>query len=94
MKRVISFPQVVLGVVFGGAVFPGWVLVSNNLDHLAEAAPLFLATAAWVIHFDVFYATQVCDGLTPFELLLTVCRFIGQRGRQETWSKIPSSASW
>lgn len=70
MKRVISFPQVVLGIVIGCAVFPGWVSVSNNLDRLTEAAPLFFATAVWVIYFDVFYAIQVCDGLTPFELLL------------------------
>lgn len=59
MKRLIPFPQVVLGAIIGGAVFPGWAAVVNNLSTLHEALPLFLATMSWVVYFDVFYATQV-----------------------------------
>ncbi len=59
MKRLIPFPQVVLGGVIGGAVIPGWVAVTHDLEGLGASIPLILATAAWVVYFDVFYATQV-----------------------------------
>jgi 6-methylsalicylate decarboxylase len=58
MKRIIPFPQVVLGITIGGAVFPGWVGITHELDHLEQALPLFFATASWVVYFDIFYATQ------------------------------------
>lgn len=58
MKRLIPFPQVVLGAVIGGAVFPGWVAITHELGGLEAAVPLFFATAVWVVYFDVFYATQ------------------------------------
>lgn len=59
MKRLIPFPQLILGAIIGGAVFPGWAAVTNDLSNLQEALPLFLATMSWVVYFDVFYATQV-----------------------------------
>lgn len=64
MKRLIPFPQLVLGAIIGGAVFPGWAAVTNDLGNLHEALPLFLATMSWVVYFDMFYATQVspCAG--------------------------------
>jgi 4-hydroxybenzoate polyprenyltransferase len=60
MKRLIPFPQVVLGAVIGGAVFPGWVSITNHIswEDFEAALPLFFATASWVVYFDVFYATQ------------------------------------
>lgn len=58
MKRLIPFPQVVLGAVIGAAVFPGWAAVTNDLSGLEQSLPLFAATMSWVIYFDVFYATQ------------------------------------
>ncbi|KAL9618590.1 MAG: hypothetical protein Q9160_006701 [Pyrenula sp. 1 TL-2023] len=58
MKRLTSFPQVVLGAIIGGAVFPGWASVTGHLHGLDQALPLFAATMSWVIYFDVFYATQ------------------------------------
>lgn len=58
MKRVIPFPQVILGAIIGAAVFPGWAAVTNNLEGLGGGLPLFAATMTWVIYFDVFYATQ------------------------------------
>lgn len=58
MKRLIPFPQVVLGAAIGAAVLPGWVAVTDDLDYPAGALPLFLATTCWVIYFDVLYATQ------------------------------------
>jgi len=59
MKRVIPFPQVILGAVIGGAVFPGWASITNSLEGLDQALPLFAAVFTWVVYFDVFYATQV-----------------------------------
>ncbi|KAJ6142505.1 UbiA-like prenyltransferase [Penicillium samsonianum] len=58
MKRIMPFPQVVLGAIIGGAVFPGWVGITGDLKGLDQALPLFFATASWVVYFDVFYATQ------------------------------------
>lgn len=61
MKRLIPFPQVVLGAIIGGAVFPGWTAITKDLSDLDQALPLFAATVSWVIYFDVFYAMQVCE---------------------------------
>ena len=58
MKRLIPFPQVVLGAVIGAAVFPGWAAVTEDLSGLEQGLPLFAATMSWVVYFDVFYATQ------------------------------------
>jgi 4-hydroxybenzoate polyprenyltransferase len=58
MKRLIPFPQVVLGGIIGGAVFPGWIAITKQLDDLGDALPLFWATFCWVVYFDLFYATQ------------------------------------
>lgn len=58
MKRFIQFPQVILGAVIGGAVFPGWVAVTGDLNDVLQAMPLFAATLSWVIYFDTIYATQ------------------------------------
>lgn len=59
MKRLIPFPQVILGAVIGGAVFPGWVAVTQDLSNVPQAIPLFAATVSWVVYFDTIYATQV-----------------------------------
>ncbi|TAQ84223.1 hypothetical protein B7494_g7452 [Chlorociboria aeruginascens] len=58
MKRIMPFPQVVLGATMGAAVFPGWAVVTNTMDGLEGALPLFGAVMAWVVYFDIFYATQ------------------------------------
>ena len=61
LKRHISFAQLFLGLIIGGAVFPGWVAVTNDLAGLERAFPLFAATMSWVIYFDLIYATQDRD---------------------------------
>jgi 4-hydroxybenzoate polyprenyltransferase len=64
MKRLVPFPQLVLGAVIGAAVFPGWAAVTREpLDMWAgtvasDALPLFAAGFCWVVYFDIFYATQ------------------------------------
>lgn len=59
MKRVTDFPQLVVGAIMGATVFPGWAVVNNNLDGLEQALPLSAAVMAWVVYFDILYATQV-----------------------------------
>lgn len=59
MKRVVQFPQIILGAVIGAAVFPGWASVTGDLNTLSQGLPLFFATASWVVYFDLFYAEQV-----------------------------------
>lgn len=59
MKRLIPFPQILLGAIIGAAVFPGWTAVTGTLDGLGKALPLFGATVCWVVYFDLFYAMQV-----------------------------------
>ncbi|KAL5405908.1 hypothetical protein PMIN03_008111 [Paraphaeosphaeria minitans] len=58
MKRVTSFPQIVLGAIIGAAVFPGWASATGDLATLSQGLPLFFATASWVVYFDLFYAEQ------------------------------------
>ncbi|KAL9579880.1 MAG: hypothetical protein Q9203_006523 [Teloschistes exilis] len=58
MKRLITFPQLVLGAIIGAAVFPGWSAITGSLHGLGQAVPLFAATFSWVVYFDVFYAVQ------------------------------------
>ena len=58
LKRHISFAQLFLGAIIGGAVFPGWVAVTGDMNGLERALPLFAATMSWVIYFDLIYATQ------------------------------------
>ncbi|KAF3941745.1 hypothetical protein ABW19_dt0200455 [Dactylella cylindrospora] len=57
MKRVVQWPQLILGPTIGMAVFPGWVTVAG-LDTVGDAVPMVLATTAWVVYFDTIYATQ------------------------------------
>ncbi|KAL8663149.1 MAG: hypothetical protein Q9202_004081 [Teloschistes flavicans] len=58
MKRLIPYPQLVLGAIIGAAVFPGWSAITGSLDGMDRAVPLFAATFSWVVYFDVFYAMQ------------------------------------
>ena len=59
MKRIIHFPQLILGAIIGAAVFPGWAAITSDLSDLGNALPLFAATMSWVVYFDIFYAMQV-----------------------------------
>lgn len=66
MKRLMPFPQIILGAIIGAAVFPGWTAITGDLSDLGDALPLFAATMSWVVYFDLFYAIQVfqsCSGM-------------------------------
>jgi 4-hydroxybenzoate polyprenyltransferase len=56
MKRITSFPQLVLGVAFGWGVLMGWSAVTGSLS----TAPvlLYAGTCCWIIGYDTIYALQ------------------------------------
>lgn len=56
MKRVMSLPQLVLGLAFAWGALMGWVAVFARLD----ASPLFLyaGAVAWIVGYDTIYAVQ------------------------------------
>lgn len=59
MKRIVSWPQLILGPTIGMAVLPGWVSVTGSWEGVGDAIPLVAATSVWVVYFDTVYATQV-----------------------------------
>lgn len=58
MKRIVPWPQLILGPALGAAVFPGWISISNSFETMKDGIPIFLATSVWVVYFDTIYATQ------------------------------------
>jgi len=56
MKRVMSMPQLVLGLAFAWGALMGWVAVFGRLD--APAWLLYAGTIAWVVGYDTIYAVQ------------------------------------
>ncbi|MDE2578120.1 MAG: 4-hydroxybenzoate octaprenyltransferase [Hyphomicrobiales bacterium] len=56
MKRVTSWPQLVLGLAFAWGALVGWSAVFARLD--APALLLYGAAIAWTIGYDTIYAQQ------------------------------------
>ena len=56
MKRVISLPQLVLGLAFSWGALMGWAAAFGTLS-LAPVA-LYIAAIAWTIGYDTIYAHQ------------------------------------
>ena len=56
MKRVMSLPQLVLGLAFAWGALMGWVAVFDRLD--APALLLYAGALSWVIGYDTIYAVQ------------------------------------
>ena len=56
MKRVIWWPQIVLGLAFSWGALMGWAAVFGRLD--APALLLYAGSIAWVIGYDTIYAHQ------------------------------------
>lgn len=55
-KRVVSFPQVVLGAAFGMGTLMAWAAVRNEISW--PALGLFLSTVCWATGYDTIYAMQ------------------------------------
>ena len=56
MKRIIWWPQIVLGFAFSWGALMGWAAVFSRLD--AAALLLYAGSIAWVIGYDTIYAHQ------------------------------------
>jgi 4-hydroxybenzoate polyprenyltransferase len=56
MKRIIWWPQIILGFAFSWGALMGWAAVFSRLD--AAALLLYAGAVAWVIGYDTIYAHQ------------------------------------
>ena len=56
MKRVVWWPQIVLGLAFSWGALMGWAAQFGRLD--APAYLLYAGSIAWVIGYDTIYAHQ------------------------------------
>ncbi len=56
MKRIMWWPQIVLGLAFSWGALMGWAAVFGRLD--APAFLLYAGSIAWVIGYDTIYAHQ------------------------------------
>src|ERR1044072_6995156 len=56
MKRIIWWPQSILGLAFSWGALMGWAAVFSRLD--AAALLLYAGSIAWVIGYDTIYAHQ------------------------------------
>ena len=56
MKRIVWWPQVVLGLAFSWGALMGWAAVFGRLE--APALLLYAGSIAWVIGYDTIYAHQ------------------------------------
>ncbi len=56
MKRVMSWPQAVLGLAFSWGALVGWTATFGRLDWPALA--LYFAAFTWTIGYDTIYAQQ------------------------------------
>jgi 4-hydroxybenzoate polyprenyltransferase len=56
MKRVVWWPQIVLGLAFSWGALMGYAAVFGRLD--ASALLLYAGSIAWVIGYDTIYAHQ------------------------------------
>jgi 4-hydroxybenzoate polyprenyltransferase len=56
MKRITSWPQLVLGLAFSWGALVGWTATTGSLGW--PAVLLYLGAVAWVIGYDTIYAHQ------------------------------------
>ncbi|PYH39100.1 4-hydroxybenzoate octaprenyltransferase [Aspergillus neoniger CBS 115656] len=80
MKRVMPFPQLVVGLSVASGVLPGYVSVNGDIEFNGPVLALFGATVCWIIFLDTAYAVQdmVDDAKCGVQSLAV---FLGQRVR-------------
>ena len=76
MKRVTSWPQVVLGLAFAWGGLIGWVAISGSLA--PPAVLLYAAAIAWTVGYDTIYAVQD-ERDDPSAGVLSTARLFGHR---------------
>jgi 4-hydroxybenzoate polyprenyltransferase len=78
MKRVVWWPQIVLGLAFSWGALMGWAGAFGRLD--APAYLLYAGAIAWVIGYDTIYAHQDREDDALIGVKSTA-RLFGQRTR-------------
>ncbi|MDD9909364.1 MAG: 4-hydroxybenzoate octaprenyltransferase [Ahrensia sp.] len=81
-KRVMDWPQLVLGLAFSWGALMGWAVVFERL----HAAPLllYLGSILWVIGYDTIYAHQDREDDALIGVRSTA-RLFGERTKQALW---------
>lgn len=79
MKRITSFPQVVLGLAFAWGGLMGWAAVFGRLD--APALLIYAAAIAWTFGYDTIYALQDVED-DELVGIGSTARFFGDRARE------------
>lgn len=78
MKRVVWWPQIVLGLAFSWGALMGWAATFGRLD--ASAYLVYAGAIAWVIGYDTIYAHQDREDDALIGVKSTA-RLFGQRTR-------------
>jgi len=78
MKRITSFPQIVLGLAFAWGGLMGWAAVFGRLD--APALLIYAAAIAWTFGYDTIYALQDIED-DALAGILSTARFFGEGAR-------------
>jgi 4-hydroxybenzoate polyprenyltransferase len=73
MKRVMNWPQLVLGLVFKWGALVGWAAVTGSLD--GPAIALYAGCVLWTIGYDTIYAHQDKEDDALLGLKSTALRF-------------------
>jgi 4-hydroxybenzoate polyprenyltransferase len=79
MKRVTSFPQIVLGLAFAWGGLMGWAAIFGRLD--APALLIYAAAIAWTFGYDTIYALQDIEDDALVGIGSTA-RFFGEQARR------------
>ncbi len=78
MKRVMSMPQLVLGLAFSWGALMGWAALLDQLG--LPALLLYAGTNAWVVGYDTIYAVQDIED-DEIAGIRSSARFFGARLR-------------
>lgn len=81
-KRLIHWPQLILGLAFNWGVLVGWSAVKGQLD--LQAVPLYAAGVMWTVGYDTIYAHQDKEGDVLAKVKSSALRF-GGRTRRWLW---------
>src|SRR3954449_8743447 len=79
MKRITSWPQVVLGLAFSWGALMGFAVAFGRID--ATALVLYAGSIAWVIGYDTIYAHQDAEDDALIGIKSTA-RLFGARTRR------------
>ncbi|TXM64125.1 4-hydroxybenzoate octaprenyltransferase [Methylobacterium sp. WL103] len=78
MKRVMSMPQLVLGLAFSWGALMGWAALLDQVG--VPALLLYAGTIAWVVGYDTIYAVQDIED-DEIAGIRSSARFFGARLR-------------